>query len=94
MRLIVDQEDVGSSPIHRAKFSEGRKVKILPDGTVEREPDGSVYLDKGDKIPFRCPECGVLFPFAEATIVTCPKCGVVGAPNDFSNVEFEYHPPN
>jgi Zn finger protein HypA/HybF involved in hydrogenase expression len=58
-------------------------MKILPDGTIECEPDGTVSLSKGDRFPFRCPECSSLFPFSEAAIVVCPKCRTSGDPEEF-----------
>ena len=69
-------------------------MNLLPDGTIEREPDGHVYLAKGDKVPFSCPGCKSLFPFSESDVIICPKCGERGNAEHFSEIGFQYGPPN
>ncbi len=47
--------------------------------------DGSIYLDKGETVPFICPKCK--WPLAYDTnllAVHCFQCGFVGISEDFS----------
>lgn len=70
------------------------EMKLLSDGTIERDPDGHVYLEQGDKVPFSCPGCKSLFPFSAADVIICPKCGERGDTEHFSEIGFQYMPPN
>ena len=69
-------------------------MKLLPDGTIERAPDGTVYLEKGDQFPLGCPGCKSLFPFSDAQEITCPKCGERGDEEHFSQGSFQFFPVN
>ena len=51
--------------------------------------DGSVYLDKGETFPFKCPECGDYTPYVDNIAhIVCNKCGLIGTPEDFSDVRY------
>ena len=69
-------------------------MKLLPDGTIEKEVDGTVYLKKGEKVPFTCPGCSSFFPFSTEEVVICPKCGERGNVEHFSQGGFQYQPLN
>lgn len=48
-------------------------------------PDGSFYLEKGEKMPFVCPKCEYPAAFdASATAVTCARCGTAATAAEFS----------
>jgi hypothetical protein len=54
-------------------------MKILDDGTL--------YLEKGEPFPFKCPECGTLNPYvANIARIVCDSCGLIGTPEDFSDL--------
>jgi len=42
------------------------------------QPDGSLYLEKGEVIPCVCCACGTLYPPKPGTLASeCPQCGHV-----------------
>lgn len=68
----------GLFTVHGAK-----KMKIMDDGTV--------YLHKGEPCPFKCSGCGNLMPFVvDIRLIVCDKCGLIGTPEDFSDVEYMF----
>lgn len=47
--------------------------------------DGTVYLDKGEYIPFLCPKCKWPIEYDDKIVmVHCFHCGYVGGVDEFS----------
>ena len=61
-------------------------MKILPDGTL--------YLDAGETIPYQCPICKTYIAFKEADRMTCDTCGYSSDSESFSDVRFTLTKPN
>lgn len=51
--------------------------------------DGSLYVEKGEPMPFKCPECGTYAPWVLCAQIICDGCGLIGTPEDFSEVTYE-----
>lgn len=51
--------------------------------------DGSVYVEKGERFPLKCPACGSYIPFRDTVAVTCEKCGHEDAHEEFCDVEYQ-----
>ena len=56
--------------------------------------DGSVYLEKGEKMPRKCPVCGAYIVYAEEVVEVECVCGHHGAAAEFEDVEYEMRPVN
>jgi uncharacterized Zn finger protein (UPF0148 family) len=50
---------------------------------------GSIYIEKGELFPLKCPECGIHLPFRKQESVVCGMCHHRGCIEDFSNVTYE-----
>ena len=51
--------------------------------------DGSVYIEKGESFPFKCPACGKFIPFEAAAVEVICACGFHGDVKEFSEVEYK-----
>jgi hypothetical protein len=60
---------------------------------ITRLPNGNVFVEKGTVIPFLCPECEAVVPFAKLDVVKCWACGYEGPVEEFDNIEFEVRKP-
>lgn len=56
--------------------------------------DGSIYLEKGERVPYKCPRCRRVIPFFETTDVIRCRCGFEGEVEDFSETEYRIQKPN
>ena len=57
--------------------------------------DGNFYLEKGERFPYKCPQCGKLIAYFRTELpVTCSDCGHTGSAEDFGDAEYEIRRPN
>lgn len=56
--------------------------------------DGSVYLEKSEPMPRKCPMCGTFIVYAKGVETVECICGHSGAADEFENVQYEMRPVN
>lgn len=55
--------------------------------------DGMIWIEKGERFPFKCPECGNYIEWHPMPTVKCEACGCMGTPVEFSNVHYVIEEP-
>ena len=51
--------------------------------------DGSLYLEKGERIPLKCPKCGNYVPYSFDVAIVCGACGHRDCHEEFANVTYQ-----
>lgn len=52
--------------------------------------DGRVYLSRGERFPFQCPQCGHIMEYRDSKgLIACEKCDCQGTAEDFSRRTWE-----
>ncbi len=64
---------------------------------MRRLPNGMLYFEKGETIPFICPQCHMIVQFDANPMlfmIKCPACGYMGDREEFTpNVIRRDEPP-